>query len=352
MENFVFRADAGYKIGIGHFMRCFSLAQHVKEAGGNAVFAMVEDLPSLKLRLKLAGIQNIPVSAKIGSLDDARQTLQIAESLNASWIVLDGYHFCSQYQHAIKNSGIHLLLIDDLALNDYYYADIVLNQNLYADAKQYSKREPYTSLLLGSDYVVLRNEFLKWQGWRREYPKVASNLLVTLGGSESQNLTHTIVRSIHQLKQDNLVTVLVAANNSQYRHLKAEIKRSKAEFQIRKEVENMSELMAWADVAVSGGGTTTWELAFMGLPMVVIAVAYNQRQVIEELDKVGAAVSLGWYKNLSQHKIACVISELLNNPKMRKKMSIRAQRLIDGKGAERILEEIKRVTRNAKTKAT
>jgi spore coat polysaccharide biosynthesis predicted glycosyltransferase SpsG len=33
---------------------------------------------------------------------------------------------------------------------------------------------------------------------------------------------------------------------------------------------------AWADVAVSAGGSTCWELAFMGAPGLIITVAENQ----------------------------------------------------------------------------
>ena len=45
----------------------------------------------------------------------------------------------------------------------------------------------------------------------------------------------------------------------------------------------MPELMAWADVGVSAGGLTSWELAFMGLPGIVIVTAANQTGVAAAL---------------------------------------------------------------------
>ena len=36
--------------------------------------------------------------------------------------------------------------------------------------------------------------------------------------------------------------------------------------EIMNATEDMPSLMAWADIAVSGGGSTCWEMAFMGLP--------------------------------------------------------------------------------------
>jgi len=37
-------------------------------------------------------------------------------------------------------------------------------------------------------------------------------------------------------------------------------------FRLFSSVNNMSELMSWADIAISAGGSTCWELAYMGLP--------------------------------------------------------------------------------------
>jgi UDP-2,4-diacetamido-2,4,6-trideoxy-beta-L-altropyranose hydrolase len=305
---------------------------------------MAMNMPSLKARLESLGIDVIEISAGMGSLDDVAQTVQIAKDLSASWIVVDGYHFSAKYQQTIKNSGAHLLLIDDQSSSDHYYADIVLNQNLHADESKYSSREPYTSLLLGTRYVLLREEFSKWKGWKREIPEVAQNLLVTLGGSDIGNITEKVVRAIGQIKFDKLEVVIVGPNNSYYEELECLVQKSKAKIQLRKNVTDMSELMAWADVAVSAGGTTAWELAFMGLPMLTIALADNQSPVVEELSRVGAAVNLGWHQNISLDEVAEAISKLLRDASVRGEMSRRAQTLVDGMGADRVIAQIEKVS--------
>ena len=48
---------------------------------------------------------------------------------------------------------------------------------------------------------------------------------------------------------------------------------------------NMPELMARADVAVSAGGSTCWEVAFMGLPFLIVVLAENQEHIAKELEK-------------------------------------------------------------------
>ena len=43
----------------------------------------------------------------------------------------------------------------------------------------------------------------------------------------------------------------------------------------------MDELMAWCDVAIAAGGTTTWELCCLGVPAILVDVAENQTAVAQ-----------------------------------------------------------------------
>ena len=102
----------------------------------------------------------------------------------------------------------------------------------------------------------------------------------------------------------------------------------------------MPELMAWADLAISGGGSTVMEMLFMGLPALVIILAENQRAVAEALADAGAAVNLGWYHDLSTTKIARKMTELMKATDVRSEMSQRGRNLVDGKGVERVLTRL------------
>lgn len=210
-------------------------------------------------------------------------------------------------------------------------------------ASQYSNRAPYSSLLLGPHYALLRKEFSKWQDWKRKVPEIAQNLLVTLGGGDPENVTSKVIEAIQEVKSDELRVVVVAATNSYYEELKSIVKNSKRHIQLRKNVTDMPKLMAWADLAVSAGGITALELAFMGLPTISITLADNQCQVVKEFEKAGVALNLGWHKSLKSSEIAKEITQLLTNAKMRGKMSRNAQSIVDGKGASRVLAEIQRV---------
>ena len=340
----IFRADASSQIGTGHVMRCLALGQFFRKAGERSVFVMCMITPAMRVRLESEGFEVKVLNCIPGSVDDAEQTKLASKDVSASWIVLDGYHFDAAYQRSIKELGKKLLLIDDNGSESHYYADLVLNQNIHASEKLYSKKEPNTSLLLGTRYVLLREEFLIWQGWKRQIPELAQNILVTLGGSDPENVTKKIYDAIIKLEFDQLNVIIVAANNPYSDQMKCLIEKSKVNIEFKSNVEKMSDLMAWADIAISAGGTSTWELAFMGLPMITIAIADNQCHIVEELGKNRVAVNVGWHKDVTPSMIAENISELICDPKKRGEMSQRAQVLVDGNGADRVLKALMRAS--------
>jgi len=335
------RADASAQIGTGHLMRCLALAQAWQDAGRRAVFLMATETPSLELRLQLEGVEVVHLSVQPGSVDDAIQTAKFAHQVGAGCVVVDGYHFDAEYQRIIKYHGLHLLFIDDTGHAEYYYADFVLNQNIYAHEGLYKNREPYTRLLLGKRYVILRREFLKWRGWKREIPKTARKVLVTMGGSDPNNVTLKVIQALQQVDIDSLETItVVGGSNPHYVELQSVVQNGLFPIRLESNVTNMPALMAWADIAISAGGSTIWELAFMGLPALVLTLAENQRMIAEHLDAMGVVVNLGWYKNLSSDMIAQTLLKFSMDIHIRSSMYQQAKYLVDGNGTLRVIEAL------------
>lgn len=319
-------------------MRCLALVQACQDAGGSASFVMAMKAQAVEARLALENMEVIHLSAQPGSRDDAVQTADLARKMGASWVVVDGYHFGADYQRMIKDAGLRLLLIDDTGQADHYYADIILNQNLHAHESLYSKREPYTRLLLGTRYVLLRREFLKWRGWKRVIPEVARKVLVTLGGADLHNVTLQVIQALQwewvEVKALEAMVIL-GGSNPHYEKLQGALRHSRIPIRLENNVMEMPDLLAWADMAVSAGGTTCWELAFMGLPGLILILADNQRSIVEELGKRGGAVNLGWHADLSAGQIACAVRQLSENADLRSKIARCGRQLVDGEGGIR-----------------
>src|SRR6202035_2187121 len=100
----------------------------------------------------------------------------------------------------------------------------------------------------------------------------------------------------------------------------------------------MAPLMRWADTAISGAGGTVWELAHLGLPAIVIALSQDQRAIARGLAENDVAVSLGWHANLSEERIGDALRRLLADRERRQAMSERGRKLVDGRGAERVVK--------------
>ena len=340
-NTLLIRADANIHIGTGHVMRCLALAQAWQDNGGTVTFLMAPGSPSLEQRICSEGMNVLTITERPGSDEDAKITAEVAKKNESSWIVVDGYQFGANYQKILKEHNCRILFIDDYGHADHYYADIVLNQNIYADMSFYKKYEPYTRFLLGTRYVLMRREFLKWAGYKREIPEVARKVLVTFGGGDPDNITLKIIDALKKIEIDGLEVIAVIGGVSpSYETLKQSVKNYPG-FSIRKNVTNMPELMIWADVAISAGGCTCWELAFTGLPNFIITLSADQELIASELSKQGVSIALGRPSEINNISIINNISELIYSPSKRYTMSQTGKRIVDGDGTHCIISALR-----------
>jgi len=321
-------------------MRCLALAQVWRDIGGHALFVMADATDAIRERLREEGCEIVELQAEAGSLDDAKQTVSLAKTNDAAWLVADGYHFGEEYQQVLKAAGLKVLFIDDYGHAQHYSTDFVLNQNAGAQQTLYVSREKSTQLLLGSRFAMLRREFAAWRGWKREITETAHQVLVTMGGSDPENVTQRMIEAILSLPHLR-ATVVVGGSNPHLRELRGTVGSRNSNIQILENVANMPELMARADVAVSAAGSTSWEMAFLGLPALLLVLADNQSGVAEELSRRGVVVNLGCSSNISASVVASQLSRLASSAAVRKEMSERGSRLVDGRGAERVVAKLR-----------
>lgn len=335
----VIRVDASIHIGSGHVMRCLALAQAWQDNQGQSIFMMANFVPALEERLKSEGMNLVYLTTEPGSLEDAQETTALAHKFEASWVVVDGYQFGSEYQKTIKNSGLRLLFIDDYGHAEHYYADFVLNQNISANEQWYQHHDPNTQLLLGTRYALLRREFWQWQGWQRTVPPIAKKVLVTLGGADPDNVTLKVIHALQLVDVEELeAVVVIGGSNPHYETLEMAVQDSRFPIRLQRNITNMLELMAWADVAISAGGSTCWELAFMGLPSILLILAENQRAIAQKLAILNQVVNLGWHQNVESKKIAQTLSTLLQSAEQRTNTIELSQQTVDGEGVSRIVK--------------
>jgi UDP-2,4-diacetamido-2,4,6-trideoxy-beta-L-altropyranose hydrolase len=330
----LFRTDANVSMGTGHVMRCLALAQAWQDAGGDAVFAMAEATPSIEARLRIEGAKLLRLQVAAGGADDAACTIDNAQREGAAWVVGDGYQFGPEYVPALQAGGLKVLQIDDNGEAGTYSADLVLNQNLHACEDLYRNRAAHTRLLLGTRYVLLRREFAFWRKRKFEIKGRARRVLLTMGGSDPDNVTERVLRFLLD-EPDLELTIAVGGSNPHLVSIEKMAESAAGPVRLLKDVSNMPALMVWADLAVAGAGTTSWEMCMMGLPAALCVLAPNQENIAAELARTGAAVSLGGIGRNGTREAASVLHELIGSETKRAKMSARGRALVDGRGAER-----------------
>lgn len=309
----LFRADADPKMGTGHLMRCLALAQALQKLGSTCVFLTGTSMESLRARLTRA---RIPIHSSVDpfvDVGDAHQTAALAAAEKADWVICDGYHFTEKWQKSFsekKPKSAKLLCIDDLGTGKFT-CDAVLNHSLHALALEYDVPSG-TKVLAGSHFALIREEFLKAARHDRQAAPLGEKVLVTLGGGDTRKTTESLVEAIEVLREKP--SVKTATGKS----------------------EDMPDLMLWADVAVSGGGGTSWEMAYMGLPNLIVPVADNQLPIARALASEGCSIDLGPWHDTDIVAIAESVRALLRDQRRRGDMIARGQALVDGHGAERV----------------
>jgi UDP-2,4-diacetamido-2,4,6-trideoxy-beta-L-altropyranose hydrolase len=339
-RTLLIRADGYPAIGAGHVMRCLALAQAWQDAGGAVQLAAARLSDVLRLRLEAEGLTVIMLDETPGTGPDAEATAACAREIGAAWVVADSYEFGAAFQRSLKQAGLRLLLLDDYGHAEHYHADIVLNQNLHADPATYENLQPYTRLLLGTRYVLLRREFAAWTAHERWIPEVARHLLVTLGGDDLHDLTALAIRAIQRIHEPAFETTVVTASDELHARLAPLAGRGAQHIEILGHVTRMPKLMAHADLAIAAAGSTSWERALLRLPSLVITVAENQLPIARALEDSGAARDLGWWHDLDEASLADFIREAALDAPLRRQHANAARQLLDCRGASRDLQEM------------
>lgn len=330
------RADADRAIGYGHIFRSLALAQGWQHVGGTAV--MLADCEgSLPRELTAGDVRLVRMSHRFPDPQDLVSMYALLQNHHDAWVSCDGYHLDRSYTRALHMSGAHVLVVDDIAQAGEYEADIILNPNIYADELRYVCAQG-TQMLLGPRYALLRSQFGAWCGWQRQISDDPRRVLIMMGGSDVDQQTSRVMRAIASVLHARQLTATVVAGPGD-RHaddLHTLAQRTSASFEVVQDPADVPGLMAQADVAISGGGSTSWELCFMGVPSILLTLAVNQAGIAAGLSRAGAALSVGWSHEVSDAGLASMLGDLLDDVSLRRQLSERARTLVDGHGVSRV----------------
>lgn len=341
--NIVFRVDSSLQIGTGHVMRCLTLAHQLKRENANIVFICSDFDGHINHIIREQGFEVIQISAERepGSLDwfsmnwllDAEATTKLIkeEISDVDLLIIDHYGLDSKWESYIRPLVDKIMVIDDLA-NRPHTCDILLDQNYYKNYEsRYIGLVPESCLLLlGPAYALLREEFIKIKQKTKVRDGRLSRILVFFGGTDPTNETIKTLIALSHFDCRFEVDVIVGATNPNTDKIRTICSRHE-KYHFYSQVNNISEFMYKADLAIGAGGSTTWERCYIGLPAISIVIAENQKETTDAVDSFGATINLGESSSITESDIIETIEELLMNKERLLALSRKSQELINPK---------------------
>ncbi len=331
------RADGGSKIGMGHVMRTLVLAKELAKINevfyicrmDNKNFYSVNYNKSIKDNISdryRKGIEKIIGEGIKVCFIRENYLIEDMEKISSDILITDSYDVDENYFNATKHMFKKTMYIDDI--NSYYFnVDFLLNQNV--DAKDFLyKCNSNTKLMLGLEYVMLREEFRSLP--TKEVKIRVRDIMLTVGGADPYHVTDKILTWVKTLEYNFHVVIGPSFNNIET--LKCfESDSIKLYYNA-----DMCSIMKKCDMAISACGSTLYELCACGVPTIGIIIADNQMGIGRKLKEMKIIENLGWHYKISKDYFINSLKSLAEDYQRRNKISKEAAALVDGRGAERI----------------
>lgn len=334
-RRLILAGQGSVETGLGHLMRLLALGQAWSDANGR-VDALLGAAPDGVVARYVNEGFAVRHSPDATSRDAC---LALAKELGAdptAVAALDRPDIEARDLDALGDAARRVLVVDDMARLERYPVALVLNQNVHADRAAYPADEG-TSYLLGLGFVLLRREF-RAAVPERAIPERARRLLVSFGGADPTGMTRRTVSALAAappaLRDELEVRAIVgAAHRDDVDGNSAGILRLTVEH----DVDDMVSRMAWADLAVTSGGSTVWELARTGCPALVVETAPAEPLLVGGLERIGLFDRLGPAGRLSDAALRAAIERRLDDRPWRTDMARRGRELVDGQGANNVV---------------
>ena len=318
--------EGGISSGFGHITRCLSLSQAFKKEGISCKLMINGDETVEKL---LAGEEYI-LTDWIG--DQKETDLELEESDIA---VIDSYLAEPVFYDKVASKVKVPVFIDDNKRFDYPRG-IVINGNIYAPELDYTE-EKESKYLLGLEYAPMRKAF--WGSSEKKVRHEVKEVIITFGGNDSENMTALFVSLLNKLFPTLKKKVLLGRTFEKSNEIET-LYSENTELIFNPDEKEMRAIMEEADIAFSGGGQTLAELAHVGVPTLAVCVADNQVRNVKAWQSTGF---LEYLMAGGEEEFASKVEDFIKRHRdasTREEKSDIGKKLVDGKGAVNILDEV------------
>jgi spore coat polysaccharide biosynthesis predicted glycosyltransferase SpsG len=320
--------EGNQSTGFGHITRCLSIYQAFLEKNIQPTFIINGDDTAKPFLLDINCIY-------FDWLIDSGKLLAIIP-YNSIVIIDSLLAELSQIERIIMHVSYPVIIDDFKRLT--YSKGLIIDWTVFSE-KIY-KNKTKDTYLAGYEYIALRKEF--WNLPSKKNKPFVENILITMGGNDLRNLTPDILNLVQNEYPNCIINVIVgkAFRNTERINFIAN-KNTKTILLFDLSTEQIVGAFLNADIVISAGGQTLYELARTGTPTIAIMVVDNQQYDIEGWAKAGFIDFAGnWNDKNLLSNISLLLSVLVNDMTLRENKSILGQKMVDGKGALKIIDKL------------
>lgn len=345
---YIIRADGNSVIGMGHVMRCLSIADVMKKQGILPVFVTAcEECISIieqrgyQTRLLTTDyrdmLSELPQLAEMMSEEDRKIKKHV--------ILVDSYQVNERYFRELGKLAITACLED---MGQPYPVNLLINYNIYGEKLAISyesdRAKKPQQMLLGTDYMPLRKEFSEDISYTLR--ENVTDVMITTGGSDpyfaAKAFTDAFLANQILYRQHIRYHIISGPFNTHTSALK-ESYAANDHIVIYENVKSMKEIMRQCDVVLTATGSTIYEVSALGVPMIVFYFADNQRQGAEEINRKTDVINCGDFSKMPEstvEKAVCALLRCVQEKEYRELLQQEERQLVDGRGAYRIAEAL------------
>lgn len=318
MKHLAVRTDGSPEMGYGHLVRTGALARKFLENGYRVTY----------LTRTPSGVSEAcPDEVGVYRLeeDEIEDSLAWLERNEPGILLTDSYDVDTEYQRRLRESVPTLATVTD----DTRYTlccDVNINGNVYAPELNYDWIGEKPEMLLGTDYLLMREEFQRLADEEPPWRDPPERALITFGGSDINDVTPDAVRAFDG--SDLEVDVIIGPGFENGDEIEDAAAATDAEFNLLRDPDDLPRRMFKADLAVSATGSTVYELLATGTPVIGIPQSDNQRPVANSLKDIILRCDIDGIRRC--------LSRLIEDATLRRKMRADGKELIDAEGARRV----------------
>lgn len=338
--NLTIRVDASADVGLGHLSRCLTLAHVQRRRGGHAAFVLGDGQHDARQRLAAAGFDAV-FPAELSNAPAGRNSNH--------WLLMDVIHTQTMLQidrHLSELSALRrhypLAVFDGSGevslrrLNGPLPLDLLIAP--YVDEKP----APDVMTLAGPAYFPLADAF-------REPPRAPAptvrRILVTSGGGDPVGATLLFLRALALVVGEFEIEVVIGPmfTAAMIAELETLAAASPHPVGFARAPASLAPCMRVADLCLATSGLTKYELAALGVPAILVSIDDIHATIHLAFDAVGSARHIGVVQTLRPTAVAEHIRTLLDDHDYRSALSAAGRNLVDGGGADRILDAMEQM---------